>query len=140
MAAVDGFLQQFAKHLQFARVVGGSTFSSFNNRKSQQTCRNRSSAVSTTMPAFRQALRTDGLQNFLAAGFDDLLINAALFRRQFAEGDLFDLGGQIGRHVFFQSPQQEGSQPPREPLLRVASLPRRWAVRSARENLWRVPR
>ena len=58
-----------------------------------------------------------GLQHFLAAGFDDLLINAPLLRRQFAERHLFQLRRQIRRHFLLEPPQQKGAQPPRQPRL-----------------------
>ena len=85
--------------------------------------------------ALGHALRADGFQHFLAARFDHLLINAALVGRQFAEGDLLELGRQIGRHFLLQPAQHERPQPPRQPRLGLrVSSPARWAIRSARGN------
>jgi hypothetical protein len=67
-------------------------------------------------------LRADGFQDFLATRFDDLLINAALIGREFAERNLLQLRGQIRRDVFLQAPQEERPQPAREPLLRFDIL------------------
>ena len=60
-------------------------------------------------------MRAHGFQDFLAAGLDDLLINAALVRREFAEnGDLFQFLRKIGGDLFLEPEKQEGPQSPRQ--------------------------
>ena len=141
MAAVHHFLQQFAEQIQLAGGVGGIDAVQFEQPQIAADLPQPQQRAQHQHPALGRALRARRLQHSLAAGFDDLLINAALLRRQFAERHLFQLRRQIRRHFLLEPPQQEGPQPPRQPRLGGGVLfPRDGQLRSARGNPARVPR
>ncbi len=117
MAAVNHFLQQFAEQIQFAGRVRGIHVVEFQQPEIAANLPQPQQRGEHHHAAFGETLRADGFQNFLAAGLDDLLIDAALIGRQFAEGNLLDLRRQIRRNIAFQAAQHEGPQPPGEPGL-----------------------
>ena len=91
---------------------------------SQQICRKRSNAVSTTMRLLARPLALTASENFAAAGVEDLLVKGALFVVQFAEADLLDFFGQVAGHFALQAAQQKRAQAARETFLGCGFLSR----------------
>ena len=115
MPAVNHLLQQFAEHLQFARRICRIHVVQFQQPQIAAHLAQPQQRGQHHHATLGDALRAHGGQHFLAARFDDLLINAALIGRQFAERHLFELRGQIGRHFLLEPPQHERAQSPGEP-------------------------
>ena len=125
VATVEDLLEEFIEEFQFTRGGGAG---GFGGGRRGGGVEGEQSQIATDLAESEQGgedehavdggcLGTGGVEDFAAAGFEDLLIDGALIVGEITGADLFDFVGEIGGDVAFQTTEEERLEAARKTVL-----------------------